>query len=333
LGGITARGTARLFAIIFIPVIALGCGSGAAATGTATSAAPTPALQTATPAATATPIATASATLPDWTGTSPCDLGPGDTYVSFVAAGRDRKALVHRPANAAAVEVPAIVALHGYSAQVDAFATSYTHFSDASDRDGFLAVYPQGLGSPPEWHIDAPSLSPELAPSDRAFISAVVDWLVGATCVNPKSVFLVGHSQGGGMASEMSCELSTRIAGLGLISAVSLHEPCKLAKPVPLVALHALDDPVLPYAGGQVGGAPPGYPEQLPIEDVMAHWSANYGCKGAATSTPIDGATQLDWQGCSAPIRFLRVATGGHDWAAATNDRLWEFFAGLMNPS
>jgi polyhydroxybutyrate depolymerase len=147
--------------------------------------------------------------------------------------------------------------------------------------------------------------------------------------VDPERVFLAGHSMGGGMASDATCRMADQVAGVVLVAALSFELPCEPSRPVPVVALHALDDPVLPYAGGPIGGVPSGIPEQLAAEAVIGAWAAHDGCGPIPeeSATPGGGA-QLTWPECEAQVGLHRLPSGGHDWPSLASTIIADMVAG-----
>jgi len=144
-------------------------------------------------------------------------------------------------------------------------------------------------------------------------------------CVDPERVILAGHSMGGAMASDAACRLADQVAGVVPVAALWFELPCEPNRPVPLMALHALDDPVLPYAGGKIGGVGSGVPERLPVEVAVAAWAERDGCAATpAVSTADDGGAMLTWSDCAAPVELHRLSSGGHDWPALASELIAE---------
>ncbi len=240
----------------------------------------------------------------------------GDTELSVAAGGRTRMAVVHVPQRIviSSAPLPALIAFHGYSSNAAEFAT-YSRLSAASDTAGFVAVFPQGLGSVPEWHFGNPAAVEDGESADEAFFQALLGKLREAECVDMGRVFLAGHSQGGGMASHLACLHADEVAGAAIVSGMLLEPPCRPARPVAIIQLHAVDDPVLPYGGGHVEGTPAGFPAVIGAEDTANAWAARDGCTGE----PIDeslagGVLRRSWTGCAAPVVFYRLPSGGHAW-------------------
>jgi polyhydroxybutyrate depolymerase len=149
------------------------------------------------------------------------------------------------------------------------------------------------------------------------FAEAILDLASKEGCIDTDRVVVMGHSKGGGMAEAVACALADRLAGAVLVSAVQFGIPCRPAAPIPIIALHAIDDEVLPYAGGHIGGAPPGYPDVLPVEQGIAAWATRDGCTGSPVVIgPPAGDAVLTWQGCAAPVVLYRLGSGGHAYPA-----------------
>ena len=131
------------------------------------------------------------------------------------------------------------------------------------------------------------------------------------------------------MADATACAFADRVAGAVLVSAVQFGNPCAPARPVPIVALHAIDDGVLPYAGGHIASTPAWFPEQQPVEDAVGRWAVRNGCVGRPVTADLPyGGAVLSWAGCDAPVTLHRLARGGHDYAPLASQLLRDMIAG-----
>jgi polyhydroxybutyrate depolymerase len=261
------------------------------------------------------------------------ELAPGDQRLDIDVDGMRRQVLVHVPPAAAqpGARLPLVIAYHGYSAYAEERAESLG-LGPVADEEGFVVVYPQGLRRgpwPPDWYFPG---SPDPAPAgldEIGFTEAMLDLAAAETCIDMERVIVVGHSKGGGMAEAAACAFSDRLAGAVLLSAVQFGIPCAPAAAIPIVALHALDDPVLPYGGGHIPGTPPEYPDVAPVEQGLAAWAGRNGCtSGPAITEQPDGGAMLAWVGCAAPVVLHRLATGGHDIPALAAGLVREMVVG-----
>lgn len=245
------------------------------------------------------------------------DLTPGDRRLDIDVEGMRRQVLIHVPPAAAqpGARLPLVLAYHGYSAYVEELAESLA-VGPVADEDGFVVAYLQGLRRgpwPPDWYFPGAPDPPPPGLDEIGFTAAVLELAAAESCIDMARVTVVGHSKGGGMAEAAACALSDRLAGAVLLSAVQYAIPCTPASTIPIVALHALDDPVLPYAGGHIPGTPPEY-DVGPVEEGLAAWADRNGCtSGPAISERPGGSAVLAWEGCAAPVVLHRLATGGHD--------------------
>jgi polyhydroxybutyrate depolymerase len=252
-------------------------------------------------------------------------LAAGSQTMTIDVDGSQREVIVHVPAQGDGARLPAVLAFHGWSSFAsDLEATS--GLSDLADEAAFVVAYPQGLGSPAEWHF-AGNLGSDQR--DMAMIREVIRTLIEQACVDPEQVFLAGHSMGGGMASDATCRLADQVAGVVLVAALWFELPCQPVRPVPVTAMHALDDPVLPYAGGPIGGVPSGIPEQLAVEAAISTWAEHDGCGPTPEESALPGGgALLKWPDCAAPVVLHRLPSGGHDWPPLASTLIAEMAAG-----
>lgn len=240
-------------------------------------------------------------------------LAAGSHVVDLDVDGSAREVIIHVPASGAGATLPAVVALHGYSASSSQLEAT-SGLSALADTEGFVVAYPQALGSPTEWHFAGNQGDDQ---RDLAYLRSLLAILKEDACVDPGRIVLAGHSMGGAMASDGACRLADQVAGVVLVAALWFEPPCSPSRPVPVVALHALDDPVLPYAGGPIGGIPSRIPEQLAVEAAIATWAAHDGCGlTPEIAKSEDGGALLTWPECTAPVELHRLASGGHGWPA-----------------
>ena len=250
---------------------------------TASSPAAGPASPAAAPATASPPGFAAPACVPA--------LAAGSHTLSLDVDGWPREAIVHVPAMATGSRPPAVIAFHGYTAYADQLEVT-SGLSRLADEAGFVVAYPQALGSPTEWHFEGNLGSDE---RDIAMVKVLMTELTEEACADPARVVLAGHSQGGGMASDAACRLADRVAGVALVAAVWFEPPCQPARAIPVVAMHALDDPVLPYAGGPIGGVAGHVPQVLPVEEAIGAWAARDGC--GSTPQVVDQTRRLGHPG------------------------------------
>jgi polyhydroxybutyrate depolymerase len=254
----------------------------------------------------------------------------GDRVETILSGGQTRTYRVHVPAAATDGRPAAMVlGFHGNMGAAEGF-ESYSGLSELADREGFLAVYPQGAGEIPTWEVDAVAHN-----ADVEFVRGLIAELEQRCAVDPGRIYATGFSRGGGMAHRLACDLADRIAAIGPVS--GFYPPggaCDPARPVAVIAFHGTADPDVPYNGiGDPGGPPAAYfAIGVPIPQWASAWAERDGC--ASGPDTIAGKADLfgsSWSGCrgSTEVILYTIPGGGHEWPGGDIDAarmIWEFF-------
>ena len=234
----------------------------------------------------------------------------GESFESLNSGGQARRYLLHVPA-AYDPQTPAALVLvfRGAGIGAERF-VDYTRFSRVADREGFLVVYPQGLGERPVW-------DPSPGSRDVQFASDLIDTLQQRCTIDPRRIYATGHSNGGGMVHRLACELAGRIAAIGPVSGAYPSGICSPARPVPVFAIHGTADPIVSYEG---------------IPEWAAAWAEQNGCD----PEPVDVSHNVligekQWGNCKAgaDVILYTIVDLGHDWPGDLIDvgqTLWDFF-------
>jgi polyhydroxybutyrate depolymerase len=279
------------------------------------SPAPSTTVPTATTASTTVlePTTTPSPATPT---TAPCTLGKGyaigTTTHHLTVDGVDRVMLVHIPPRPVA-GMRLVVSFHGATSNM-AEQDVYTGFDALADIEGFVVATPNGVDAAVrQWHFLGPD-------DDLHFAVALIAELAARACVDAGAAYAVGISSGGAMAAALACRASDHYAGFGLVAAdFYLPTLCDGATPHPMAIFHGTADPVVPYQGGQVGGAQ-GLPV-APAETSAAQWAKHNGCSPGPHKTMVASqVVRFDWTGCRAPVVFYEIVGGGHTWPGAVVD-------------
>ena len=201
-----------------------------------------------------------------------------------------------------------------------------------ADANGFIAVYPDGIGgvagneSLRTWNggqCCGPAQSAGV--DDVAFISALIDELSATYSIDSARVFAVGHSNGGIMAYRLGCELADKIVGVGVFAATLGVAPCEPSAPVSLVHVHGTADENLPITGGVGPKGLSGVDFTPPVDGIETYAAAD-GCDEPAVTTDGD-ITTTTWPGCrdDTGVTFVKIEGASHAWPGGTgaaNERL-----------
>jgi polyhydroxybutyrate depolymerase len=172
-----------------------------------------------------------------------------------------------------------------------------------------IAIYPNGM---PRIGAGAGGLQPawqtrpgELDDRDLVFFDAMLDWLRANHCFDEKKVFVMGYSNGAGLASVLACERAGVLAGVAIASGSLACEP---SEPRPVILSHGLRDSTIGY--------------ERAIESARA-WALRDGCV-APPKSGLPGCFEAD--ACSAaPVRLCSY-DGGHEYNEPFTRALVEFF-------
>jgi polyhydroxybutyrate depolymerase len=153
---------------------------------------------------------------------------------------------------------PLVLVLHGSGEGPQALrmGTGYG-FERLADQHGFAVVYPKSFGF--DWN-DCSSIGDTavngVRADDAGFLAALVDKLVGELGVDPRRVFAAGVSNGGSMALRLALEHPQRYravaAALANVPAPQNFQCQPVAQPPSVMILNGTEDPLVPYAGGEI---------------------------------------------------------------------------------
>jgi polyhydroxybutyrate depolymerase len=285
------------------------------------------------------------------TGTS---VGLGTRESALEHDGVTRTFLVHVPPSYdPQTPVPVVLAFHGGIGSGERLERS-TGYSELSDQEGFLVVYPDGIDN--RWNDGR--TSGEATPDDVGFVEALITHLDETYAVDTDRVYAVGNSNGGIFTQRLACEIPDRFAAVTSVAgslADGLDETCRPAGPPSVLMINGTDDPRVPFGGGPVGGRQEG--DVLPVPDTIARWAELNGCRTAPRTTRLPDRDESDgtsvelvsFVGCD-PGRSVAayvIRGGGHGWPGSegpsgpgigtqTNEldatlASWEFFAPLSS--
>ncbi len=203
-------------------------------------------------------------------------LVPGDNDRTLTVAGIARTYRVHVPPGwTADTPAPVVIDLHGWSSNA-AQQQSLSGLAAVSNREGFLVVWPQGIGN--AWNAGV--CCGNAGGDDVGFIRLVVDAVLTEANADPRRVYVTGLSNGGAMTHKLACEASDLFAAAAPMAFplpyADLGE-CLPARPVPIRMVMGLTDALVPYENGSFGSAPA----------TFARWRDLHGCTGTPDVQPL----------------------------------------------
>ena len=234
---------------------------------------------------------------------------------------------------------PLVVLLHGYGAG-GIVQQAYLGLNGLSDSKNFLLAYPDGTvdsAGKRFWNATDGCCNFDHNPvDDVAYIGQIIDDVSAQYNVDPKRIYLVGHSNGAFMSHRFACEVAPRVAAIVTLAGMQWLDAtkCNPANPVAVLQVHGDADQTIIYTGGSTKSGT--YPS---AHQTVATWAAKNGCTGAlaATGQTLDleatlaGAetTVERYDGCPASVELWTIHGGSHipGWTANWPDAMWGFLA------
>ena len=279
----------------------------------------------------------------------PFSSGTHKVLVDQRVSGVRRSYYVHVPAGyGGSAPLPVVVALHG------AFSTARQLERDSglsllADREGFLVVYPQGIGLG-DWFRHWNSgyccgKARRINLDDVGFALAAVDDVARRNPVDRSRLYVAGFSNGGMLAYRIAAEHPEIVAAVAVVSGTiggvpSPNEPewsiGRPKRPVAVLAMHGLADANIPFKGGR-GSQSHGDSSAISVARSLRFWiDADHCGVDPQVESLAQGHVELQsWSGCSDDTQVLLYSLNnwGHQWpkekllggfdAAGT---IWRFF-------
>ena len=286
--------------------------------------------ETTTPAATA-PETTAPETIEPEPSTSELD-GTTETIAESSAANdeltADRPYDVFVPTGYdAAAPTPLVLLLHGYTASGD-IQEAYFQFEPLAESRGFLYVHPDGTvdaAGQQFWNAtDACCAFGGDSPDDAAYLMSIIEQVSAEYNVDPKAVFLAGHSNGGFMSYRMACQHADTIAGIASLAGATFADTadCAPSEPVSVLQVHGTSDETIKYDGGSIASVD--YPS---APQTVQAWVAYNGCD----TTPTVTVDALDLDGGIDGVESDAETFGGCEQGSEVE--LWTIDDGSHTPA
>lgn len=247
--------------------------------------------------------------------------------------GEKRGVYVHVPDNMKGrAGLPVVLVLHGGGGNASGM-RDMTGMDEVADKNGFIAVYPEGNGSPfidriRTWNggnCCGPAARKNL--DDVGFISKVIDFLIAEYKIDASRVYATGHSNGGQMSYRLACELSERIAAIAPNGGQRVLDNCNPKRKVPVMHMHGTKDPCALYEGGVacggcfaqafgIGGDRDKWPCS-PVRKIVKEHARINGCDDATEIAFHKGAVTCEKFICpkNATVGLCSIEGAGHVWA------------------
>jgi polyhydroxybutyrate depolymerase len=227
-------------------------------------------------------------------------LQPDDSTQTVQVGSVSRSYVLHVPPTyGGSKPVPLVLDFHGISTS-GAVERGQSPYPDETDPEGAVMAFPSGLGGPlgAAWNV-GPCCVANV--DDVAFARAVVAQVSTMACIDPKRIYAVGFSMGGGMAYYLACHAADVFAAVAPASFDLMEEnavDCQPPRPITVISFRGSADMLVPYDGGP-SAVVPGMPVTfLGAQGTFQKWAEIDQCSGAPSAPDSNGcSTYANCQG------------------------------------
>jgi polyhydroxybutyrate depolymerase len=252
------------------------------------------------------------------------------TTLDIKINGFRRTYLVHVPTGYPPQNpLPLVVVIHGAFDTAEGM-EKFSGFSELADREGFIVLYPNGmgiLGFLQHWnagHCCGKAASDNV--DDVGFVAAAIEDVCARLKIDRSRIYMVGFSNGGMLAYRFAAERSALLAAVAPLAASiggrlsddapEWHIP-EPKQPLSVITFHGLADDDVPYEGG-VSRHRGGTRSYWSVEESVRFWITHNGCNPRAVSTYLNnGRIELkSWAVCKndTEVTLYLIRDWGHVW-------------------
>lgn len=188
------------------------------------------------------------------------------------------------------------------------------NFTQKAKKLNFIMVYPNGINGKWNFNKNANNI-----PLDVDFVSKLIKSLKKEYNIDSSRVYATGVSMGGVMAYSLASNIPQELAGIASVSStMSNQNKGKKKQPLPILHIHAKDDPVILYEK-------PGYSG---LHSVNVWRKINQNNTKPKESLIMRGINKKRWSSSStsATTTLISHETGGHGSLPFTVDFILDFF-------
>jgi polyhydroxybutyrate depolymerase len=241
-------------------------------------------------------------------------LPAGDTNGSLQVGGTMRSYILHVPSTVTGqTPVPLVLDFHPILSD-DNYEASNSGYKALADQEGFVVAFPNGIDN--AWNI-GPCCTTSRTVDDLGFARALVTKIEGGGCIDPKRVYAVGYSMGGGMSHYLACNAADVFASVAPAAFDLLQdseEPCHPSRPITEISFRGTADPIVPYAGG-ASNPPNGLNVTihfLGAQGTFQKWAQLDGCTGSPSAADSNGCSTYSQCKEGVEVTLCTTQGGGH---------------------
>ena len=178
-------------------------------------------------------------------------ISPATAAHTFTVGG-DRPVTVNLP-DSLANPAPLLILLHSASTS-GAHQENYMHLGPVAKKHGLIYIAPDGTVNPEGkrfWNASKSCCNKyKQEVDDVAYINSLIDEISTKTPVDPKRIYLIGHSNGAFMSFTFACKTNKVAAIVAIAGAMDTESDCAPSTPVSLLNIHGTADKTIKIDGG-----------------------------------------------------------------------------------
>ncbi len=241
---------------------------------------------------------------------------------------------------------PLVLLLHGYGVS-GLLQDIIFHISDYADQAGYFFAAPDGTVDKEGHHFwnatDDCCDFDGTGVDDVGYLTGLIHEIEAAYAVDPKRVYLIGHSNGGYMCHRMACDEAPELGAVVSVAGATWKDQskCNPKGPINVLEIHGDADQDVLYAGG-VDGAH-SYPGAV---ETVTDWATKNGCGTSldTSAAPLDLDSSLPgaetkvgkFAGCPAggDVELWTIQGGTHvpNWGPNFPGLVFDYFASHPKP-
>jgi polyhydroxybutyrate depolymerase len=247
-------------------------------------------------------------------------LKAGDSNKTVQVGSDSRTYILHMPSKYdGSKPAPLVVDFHGLSGS-GSQEESTTLYKSLTDAEGVVSAYPDGKSGPngTAWNV-GPCCVANV--DDVAFAKALVADVEKVACIDPKRVYAVGFSMGGGMTHYLGCHAADVFAAVAPAAFDLLKEnvdDCRPSRPITVISFRSHGDTFVDY-----NGAASSYVASMPItflgaKATFAKWAELDQCTGSPSAEDSNGCSTYSSCGGGVQVTLCSKQGGTHEQGTAS---------------
>ena len=234
-------------------------------------------------------VATAvAALLAACSSSSPASAPDGSSATPPTTFGGERPVEVRVPAGYdASKPAPLLLVLHGYGTG-GTINDVYMHMTSIADARGFFYVSPDGTTDKTGkrfWNANDGCCDFDgTNVDDVGYLMSLVKDISASYAIDPKRIFVMGHSNGGYMTNRLACDRAETFAAAVSWAGANWSDAakCRPSAPIGFLQIHGTKDGTVPYLAGSGGPKAVSY---AGAEGTVATWAEKNGCSAQLASS------------------------------------------------